>query len=75
MKSYLQKRVEGISLTQEEAQAALGIIARGEANNSHIAAFLTTYMMNPITSEELPNTEIMVFLHQWVLQLYWSTWA
>ena len=53
MKSYLQKRVEGISLTQEEAQAALGIIARGEANNSHIAAFLTTYMMNPITSEEL----------------------
>lgn len=53
MKSYLQKRVEGISLTQEEAQAALGIIARGEANNSHIAAFLTSYMMNPITSEEL----------------------
>lgn len=53
MKSYLQKRVEGISLTQEEAQAALGIIARGEANNSHIAAFLTTYMMKPITSEEL----------------------
>jgi len=53
MKNYLQKRTEGNSLTQEEAQAALGIIARGEANNSHIAAFLTTYMMNPITSEEL----------------------
>ncbi|MBB6004732.1 anthranilate phosphoribosyltransferase [Arcicella rosea] len=53
MKNYLQKRTEGNSLTQEEAQAALGIIARGEANNSHIAAFLTTYMMKPITSEEL----------------------
>ncbi|MEA5260046.1 anthranilate phosphoribosyltransferase [Arcicella aquatica] len=53
MKIYLQKRTEGNALTQEEAQAALGIIARGEANNSHIAAFLTTYMMNPITSAEL----------------------
>lgn len=53
MKKYLQKRTEGNALTQEEAQAALRIIARGEANNSHIAAFLTTYMMKPITSEEL----------------------
>ncbi|MET3128373.1 anthranilate phosphoribosyltransferase [Arcicella rosea] len=53
MKKYLQKRTEGNALTQEEAQAALGIIARGEANNSHIAAFLTTYMMKPITTEEL----------------------
>ncbi len=53
MKIYLQKRTEGNALTQEEAQTALGIIARGEANNSHIAAFLTTYMMNPITSAEL----------------------
>ena len=53
MKIYLQKRTEGNALTQEEAQTALGIIARGEANNSHIAAFLTTYMMKPITSAEL----------------------
>lgn len=53
MKIYLQKRTEGNALTQEEAQTALGIIARGEANNSHIVAFLTTYMMNPITSAEL----------------------
>lgn len=53
MKNYLQKRVEGQSLSKEEAQSALSIIARGEANNSHIAAFLSTYMMNPITSSEL----------------------
>lgn len=53
MKTYLQKRVEGLTLSKTEAQEALGKIANGEVNNSHIAAFLTSYMMKPITAEEL----------------------
>ena len=53
MKNYLQKRILGEILNKQEAQEALAIIARGEANNSHIASFLTTYMIKPITADEL----------------------
>jgi anthranilate phosphoribosyltransferase len=53
MKQYLQKRILGEILSKSEAQEALSIIARGEANNSHIASFLTTYMIKPITADEL----------------------
>ncbi|MDZ7899978.1 MAG: anthranilate phosphoribosyltransferase [Arcicella sp.] len=53
MKQYLQKRISGESLTKTEAQEALSIIGRGEANNSQIASFLTTYMIKSITVEEL----------------------
>jgi anthranilate phosphoribosyltransferase len=53
MKYYLQKRILGEILSKSEAQEALSIIARGEANNSHIASFLTTYMIKPITADEL----------------------
>ena len=53
MKQYLQKRISGEILTKIEAQEALSIIAKGKANNSQIASFLTTYMIKPITAEEL----------------------
>ena len=53
MKQYLQKRLSGEILTKIEAQEALSIIAKGEANNSQIASFLTTYMIKSITTDEL----------------------
>ncbi len=53
MKEYLQKRISGQNLSKEEAQEALNFIGKGEANNSQIAAFLTTYMMKSITAPEL----------------------
>ena len=53
MKQYLQKRISGEILTKIEAQEALSIIAKGEANNSQIASFLTTYMIKFITADEL----------------------
>ncbi|MES2798129.1 MAG: anthranilate phosphoribosyltransferase [Bacteroidota bacterium] len=53
MKQYLQKRLESQPLTFEEAKEALSIIGRGEANNSQIAAFLASYIMQPINVEEL----------------------
>lgn len=53
MKNYLQKRISGEILSKQEAQEALTIIAKGEANNSHIASFLTTYMIKSITAAEL----------------------
>jgi anthranilate phosphoribosyltransferase len=53
MKNYLQKRISGEILSKQEAREALTIIAKGEANNSHVASFLTTYMMKIITADEL----------------------
>lgn len=53
MKNYLQKRISGEILSKQEAQEALAIIGKGEANNSQIASFLTTYMTKPITADEL----------------------
>ena len=53
MKNYLQKRISGEILSKSEAKEALTIIAKGEANNSHIASFLTAYMIKSITAGEL----------------------
>ncbi|WP_044172441.1 anthranilate phosphoribosyltransferase [Flectobacillus major] len=53
MKFYLNKRIAGNTLSKSEAQEALSIIGKGEANPSQIASFLTTYMVFPITPEEL----------------------
>jgi anthranilate phosphoribosyltransferase len=53
MKHYLQKRISGEILSKQEAQEALSIIAKGEANNSQIASFLTAYMIKFITADEL----------------------
>ncbi|MBP6386040.1 MAG: anthranilate phosphoribosyltransferase [Pseudarcicella sp.] len=53
MKKILQKRIEGEALTLAEASQTLSLIGRGEINNSQIAAFLTSYMIHPITAIEL----------------------
>ncbi len=53
MKNYLQKRISGEVLSKIEAQEALSIIGKGEANNSQIASFLTTYMIRMVTADEL----------------------
>jgi anthranilate phosphoribosyltransferase len=53
MKQYLQKRISGEVLSKQEAQEALSIIGKGEANHSQIASFLTTYMIKSITADEL----------------------
>jgi anthranilate phosphoribosyltransferase len=53
MKIFLQKRLDSQPLSQTDAKEALSIIARGEANNSQIAAFLASYIMQPITVHEL----------------------
>jgi anthranilate phosphoribosyltransferase len=53
MKQYLQKRISGEILSKIEAEEALSIIGKGEANVSQIAAFLTTYMIKSITADEL----------------------
>lgn len=53
MKEILNKVTSYKSLTKEEAQAVLTRIAKGEFNNSQIAAFVTAYMMRSITIEEL----------------------
>ena len=53
MKQYLQKRIAGEILTKNEAQEVLSFIGRGEANNSQTSSLLTTYMINPITVDEL----------------------
>ncbi len=53
MKNYLQKRISGEILSKQEAQEVLSFIGRGEANNSQIASFLTTYMIKSITADEL----------------------
>ena len=53
MKEYLSKKLENQPLSKSEAKQALGLIGKGEANNSQIAAFLASYIMQPITAEEL----------------------
>ncbi len=61
MKYFLEKKLANKSLTQTEAKKALGIIALGEANNSQIAAFLASYIMEPITAEELAGFREAMF--------------
>lgn len=53
MKEILNKITSYKSLTKEEAQLVLTKMAKGEYNNSQIAAFVTAYMMRSITIEEL----------------------
>lgn len=53
MKQYLQKRLDNQRLSQQEAFDSLSLIGNGEANNSQIAAFLASYILHPITVDEL----------------------
>jgi anthranilate phosphoribosyltransferase len=53
MKKILSQLFEYQSLTQESAAEIMHRIAAGEFNQSQIAAFLTVFMMRPVTVEEL----------------------
>ena len=53
MKAILEKRIQNQSLTKDEAKNTLLDIGQGKCNSHQVAAFLTTYMMLPITVEEL----------------------
>ncbi|HKJ06603.1 MAG TPA: hypothetical protein VJ970_03970, partial [Flavobacteriaceae bacterium] len=53
MKAILNKLFEQQTLNSSEAQEVLLKIAANEFNHSQIAAFLTVYLMRPITVEEL----------------------
>ncbi len=53
MKEVLNRLFEYNSLTKEEAKAVLIKLAKGEYNQSQVAAFLTVYLMRSITVEEL----------------------
>lgn len=53
MKKTLQYLFEGNTLSRQQASEALTQIASGEMNNSHIASFLTVFMMRKIQPEEL----------------------
>ena len=53
MKAILEKRIQNQSLTKDEAKNTLLDIGQGKCNSHQVAAFLTTYMMRPITVNEL----------------------
>ncbi len=53
MKDILNRLFKYKSLTKEESKEVLVKLAKGEFNNSQMAAFLTVYLMRSITVEEL----------------------
>jgi anthranilate phosphoribosyltransferase len=53
MKQILSYLLEHKTLSKEEAKSVLLRIARGEVNNSQIAAFMSVYMMRSISVQEL----------------------
>jgi anthranilate phosphoribosyltransferase len=53
MKEILKDLFDHKKLSRQEARRVLTSIARGEYNNSQIAAFLSIYLMRSITVEEL----------------------
>jgi anthranilate phosphoribosyltransferase len=53
MKKILQYLFEHKSLSREQSRDVLTRIARGEYNESEMAAFITVYLMRSITIEEL----------------------
>jgi anthranilate phosphoribosyltransferase len=53
MKEILTQLFEHKALSKAQAESVLQSIARGECNPSQLAAFLTVYMMRPITVSEL----------------------
>ncbi|WP_053405064.1 anthranilate phosphoribosyltransferase [Persicobacter sp. CCB-QB2] len=53
MKSILNRLFDHKALDQETAKHILTQIAKGEINTSQMAAFMTVYLMRPITVEEL----------------------
>jgi anthranilate phosphoribosyltransferase len=53
MKNILEKLTDYQTLGKEEAKIVLTRMARGECNQSQMAAFITSFMMRSITVEEL----------------------
>ncbi|HEV2480358.1 MAG TPA: anthranilate phosphoribosyltransferase [Puia sp.] len=53
MKKILQYLFEHKSLSREQAKDVLTRIARGEFNESELAAFITVYLMRSVTIDEL----------------------
>src|SRR6201992_1696361 len=53
MKKILQFLFEHKSLSREQAKDVLTRIARGEFNESELAAFITVYLMRSVTIDEL----------------------
>ncbi|MES2389735.1 MAG: anthranilate phosphoribosyltransferase [Bacteroidota bacterium] len=53
MKNILNHLLSGRILDSGEASEALYIIGRGEANAAQMAAFITVYLMRPLSAEEL----------------------
>lgn len=53
MKAILNKLFRHQSLNKQEAKEVLSNLASGQYNNSHMAAFLTVYLMRSITVDEL----------------------
>src|ERR1700760_5073807 len=53
MKKILQYLFEHKSLPREQAKDVLTRIARGEFNESELAAFITVYLMRSVTIDEL----------------------
>lgn len=53
MKEILQKLIEGVLLSREEAKDTLVQLAQGSYNQSQMAAFLTVYAARGVKSQEL----------------------
>ena len=53
MKQLINKLVNHETLSVEEAKMVLVSISKGNSNQSHIASFLTVFMMRSITLQEL----------------------
>jgi anthranilate phosphoribosyltransferase len=53
MKHTLQKLFDHQTLSKEEAKNAVFEISSGKVNNSHLASFMTVFLMRPVTVEEL----------------------
>ena len=53
MKQLINRLVNHETLSVEEAKMALVSISKGNSNQSHIASFLTVFMMRSITLQEL----------------------
>ena len=53
MKAILNRLINYEQLDQQEARDVLVAISEGQHNHSQIAAFLTVFMMRPISLQEL----------------------
>ncbi|MBC7864305.1 MAG: anthranilate phosphoribosyltransferase, partial [Bacteroidia bacterium] len=53
MKQVLQKLLEHETLSKDEAIEIIFKISEGKINNSQLAAFMTVFMMRPVTVDEL----------------------